>query len=357
MASFYKRKLADSIAWEVKIRRKGYPAQMRSFDTREDAEKWAREIESEIDRGLFVSRKDSERTTLYEALSRYEEEVSKYKKGYPQEKKRIRAWKDHVLSQRFLATIRPQDIFEYEQSRRAQGVSERTIRLDLAILSHLFNVAREHWSMPGLVNPIKRTKGTNPGKKANHVFKRRERTLSLEEQKELCKHLSLEMQHIVVLAVESGMRRGEIMSLRRTNIDLNKKVVKLEETKNGSSREIPLSKVAVDTLNEVLKSPVADINGTLWKIGPDHVTHAFSNATKEAGLKDIRFHDLRHTAATRLGGIYQAHELAKILGHKVLNMVMDYYNPEGGELGKKMWDLESATSEVLPIVKTENRPE
>ncbi len=117
MASFYKRKLADSIAWEVKIRRKGYPAQMRSFDTREDAEKWAREIESEIDRGLFVSRKDSERTTLYEALSRYEEEVSKYKKGYPQEKKRIRAWKDHVLSQRFLATIRPQDIFEYEQSR------------------------------------------------------------------------------------------------------------------------------------------------------------------------------------------------------------------------------------------------
>ena len=211
--------------------------------------------------------------------------------------------------------------------------------------------------MPGLVNPIKRTKGTNPGKKANHVFKRRERTLSLEEQKELCKHLSLEMQHIVVLAVESGMRRGEIMSLRRTNIDLNKKVVKLEETKNGSSREIPLSKVAVDTLNEVLKSPVADINGTLWKIGPDHVTHAFSNATKEAGLKDIRFHDLRHTAATRLGGIYQAHELAKILGHKVLNMVMDYYNPEGGELGKKMWDLESATSEVLPIVKTENRPE
>ena len=92
MASFYKRKLADSTVWEVKIRRKGYPIQMHSFDKRGDAEKWAREIEAEIDRGIFVSRKEAENTTLAEALSRYEEEVSKYKKGYPQEKKRIRSW-------------------------------------------------------------------------------------------------------------------------------------------------------------------------------------------------------------------------------------------------------------------------
>ncbi|BAM06093.1 tyrosine-type recombinase/integrase [Leptospirillum ferrooxidans] len=338
MASFYKRKLADSTVWEAKIRRKGYPAQMHSFDKREDAEKWAREIESEIDRGIFVSRKEAENTTLSEALSRYEEEVSKYKKGYSQEKKRIRSWKVNALAQRYLATIRPQDIFEYEQARRGAGISERTIRLDLAIVSHLFNVAREHWDMPGLVNPIRRTKGTNPGKKANNLFKSRERTLSFEEQNELLKHLSKEMQHIVLLAVETGMRRGEIMSLTRTNIDINRKIVKLEETKNGSSREVPLSTVALETLKEVLNSQVIGIKGNLWGIGPDRVSQVFAAAAKSTGLKDIRFHDLRHTAATRLAGIYQAHELAKILGHKVLNMVMRYYNPTGEELGKKMWE-------------------
>lgn len=338
MASFYKRKLADSVVWEAKIRRKGYPNQMRSFDKRDEAEKWAREIESEIDRGIFVSRKEAESTTLYEALSRYEEEVSKYKKGFSQEKKRIRAWQSNPLAQRYLATIRTQDIFEYEQSRRTSGISERTIRLDLAILSHLFNVARAHWDMPGLVNPIRRTKGTNPGKKAGTLFKSRERTLSLAEQDKLLQQLPKEIQHIVLLAVETGMRRGEIMSLTRTNIDLKRKIVKLEETKNGSSREVPLSAKAEETLKEVLTSQVINVEGNLWRIGPDRVSQVFATAAKSVGLKDIRFHDLRHTAATRLAEIYHAHELAKILGHKVLNMVMRYYNPTGEELGKKLWE-------------------
>ena len=202
--------------------------------------------------------------------------------------------------------------------------------------------------MPGLVNPIRRTKGTNPGKKASNLFKSRERTLSSEEQDKLLKQLPKEMQHIVLLAVETGMRRGEITSLTRANIDLKRKIVKLEETKNGSSREVPLSAAAMETLKEVLNSQVADVTGKLWRIGPDRVSQVFAAAAKAAGLEDIRFHDLRHTAATRLAGIYQAHELAKILGHKVLNMVMRYYNPTGEELGKKLWESSANSKASAP---------
>ena len=345
MATFWKRELKDSTVWEAQIRRKGFPVQRRSFDKREDAEKWAREIESSMDRGIFKSTKEGEKTTLKDALDRYLEEVSKHKKGHKREKGRIEQWKAHPLSSRYLASIGPKDIAEYASERKSEGYSMRTIQLELAIISHLYNYAAAKWGMRALENPVAptRVKGTDPHR--GQTYRGRNRTLSLSEKEKLFEHLNEEMQQIVTLAFETGMRRGELMSLTVSNVDLTKKIVKLEETKNGDSREVPLSPVAADTLKAVLgKKKVVGLDGKLWTLGPDRVTSVFASAAKEAGLKDIRFHDLRHTAATRLAGIYQAHELAKILGHKVLNMVMRYYNPTGEDLGRKMWDLESTTS-------------
>lgn len=339
MASFYKRNLSDSTVWEVKIRRKGYPIQMRSFDKREEAEKWAREIESSMDRGVFRSTKEAEKTTLSEALDRYLEEVSKHKKGHQREKSRIEKWKAHALGSRYLASITPKDIADYASERKAAKYSVRTVYLELAIISHLYNYAAAKWGMRALENPVAptRVKGTDPHR--GKSYKGRERTLSNSEKEKLFMHLDEEMKQIVILAVETGMRRGELLSLTVSNVDLGKKTVKLEETKNGDSREVPLSPPAVDTLKTVLQNKkIVGIDGKIWGIGPDRVTSIFAKAAREAGLKDIRFHDLRHTAATKLAGIYQAHELAKILGHKGLNMVMRYYNPTGEELGKKMWE-------------------
>lgn len=349
MASFYERKLADSTVCEAKIRRKGYPVQMRSFDKRADAERWAREIESSMDRGVFRSTKESEKTTLSEALDRYLEEVSKHKKGHQREKSRIEQWKAHALGSRYLASITPKDIADYASERKSEGYSLRTIYLELAIISHLYNYAAAKWGMRALENPVAptRVKGTDPHR--GQAYKGRERTLSISEREKLFEHLNEEMKHIVALAVETGMRRGELMSLTVSNVDLTKKTVKLDKTKNGDSREVPLSPSAVDILRAVLEhKKIIGLDGKIWSMGPDRVTSVFASAAKEAGLKDIRFHDLRHTAATRLAGIYQAHELAKILGHKVLNMVMRYYNPTGEELGKKMWasssDLKGTTA-------------
>jgi len=340
MASYYKRTLVDSTVWEAKIRRKGYPIQMRSFDKEEDAKKWAREIESTMDRGVFRSTKEAEKTTLSSALDRYLNEVSKHKKGHQREKSRIEKWKSHPLGSRYLASITPKDIADYMSERKAEGYSTRTAYLELAIISHLYNYAAAKWGMRALENPVAptRVKGTDPTRGPS--YKGRERTLSIPEKEKLFEHLNEEMKHIVDLAVETGMRRGELLSLAVSNVDLAKKTVKLEpdRTKNGDSREVPLSQAAVDILKTVLeRKKIIGLDGKIWSMGPDRVTSVFAEAARKAGLKDIRFHDLRHTAATRFAGLYETHELAKILGHKTVNMVMRYYNPTGEELGKKMW--------------------
>ena len=101
MAAFQKR----SGNWRAIIRRKGYPVQTKTFDSKADAETWAGIIESEMRRGVFVDRTEAEQTTLSDALDRYEREVTPRKKGAKQEKLRIRAWKRDDLAQRSLASI------------------------------------------------------------------------------------------------------------------------------------------------------------------------------------------------------------------------------------------------------------
>jgi len=339
MATFDNR---GDLQWRVQIRRKGYPVQRKTFNSRAEAEAWAKKVESEMIRGVFRSSKEAERTTLQVALDRYLEEVSVHKRGHLREKKRIEKWKSHPLSSRFLASITPKDISDYHKERREAGYSERTIWLEVAIISHLFNYARAKWVMDSLENPVAptRVKGTDPDKKKKGNRGERNRVLSREEQEKLLAQLSLEMRWIVTIAVETGMRRGEIMSLSRQNIDLGKRLVKLDRTKNGDSRSIFLSKKAYNALKEVMNQPVLNIDGSLWTRGADNVTSIFARTARSAGLKDLRFHDLRHTAATRLAPFMQIHELAKYLGHRTVNMVMRYYNPSGEEAGNRIVEAE-----------------
>jgi len=335
LATFEKR---GDLQWRVKIRQRGFPVQTKTFNSKAEGETWARAIESDMDRGVFRASKEAERTTLNEALDRYLEEVSVHKRGHSREKNRIEKWKAHPLAPRFLASISPKDISQYHKERRDAGYSERTIWLEVAILSHLFNYARAKWGMEALENPVAptRIKGTDPDKRKTGHYYGRNRTLSREEQENLFQHLMQEMQWIVIIAVETGMRRGEIMSLTRQNVDLSKRLVNLERTKNGDSRSVFLSEKAYTALKEALFQATLKIDGSLWNRKADNVTTAFAKAARSAGLKDIRFHDLRHTAATRLAPFMQVHELAKYLGHRTVNMVMRYYNPTGAETGAKI---------------------
>ena len=232
MASFYKRKLRDSFVWEVKIRRKGYPIQFQTFSNRAGAEKWTRKIESEIDGGIFVSRKEAENTTLSEALDRYEREVIPAKKGAKQESVRIRTWEKTPLAFRFLATIQGKDIATY-RDERLKEVASNTARHELALLSHLFTIAVKEWGMTGLVNPVRQIR--MPKMPAG-----RDRRLKPGEFDRIIAASKSDMLPPVSrLALETGMRQAEIAEITWNRVDLKKEQSRFSKLKMGRRELFP----------------------------------------------------------------------------------------------------------------------
>ena len=151
MASFSKR----GDYWRAQVRTRGQEPISRTFDTKAQAQVWARSIENEMERGIYIDRSEAERTTVLEALERYERETIA-RKGYPgQELQRTKHWKNQPLSKRFLATLRGVDFAKYRDSRMDSGVAAATVRQELQVVSHLFETARKEWGMEGLLNPLK----------------------------------------------------------------------------------------------------------------------------------------------------------------------------------------------------------
>ena len=141
--------------WRAQIVRRGCPPQYRTFDTRAEAEAWSRAMDSEMDRSIFVSRVESEKTTLAEALGRYEREISIGKAHPEQDYQRIRHWLCQDLAHYFLANLRGADFAKYRDDRLAIGRAANTVRLELALVSQMFEIARKEWGKEGLMNPLK----------------------------------------------------------------------------------------------------------------------------------------------------------------------------------------------------------
>lgn len=286
MASLVKR---GPYQWQVKIRRKGWPKQAKTFETYEDATRWARKIESEMDDGVFVSRKEAEKTTLDEALDRYRREKTPHKKGEAQESNRIDHFKRSELASRFLSTIRSTDIAKYRDQRLAEGKSPYTVNNELILLSHLFNVAHREWGMESINNPV--SKVSRPRQPAG-----RDRRLLPGEEDKLLDALGRTMKPLFQLALETAMRQGELLSLEWKHVDLVRRVAHLPETKNSEARNVPLSTVAI----LVLKKLPHRIDGKIFGVGGTYVSRTFRETCEKLDIGDLRWHDLRHEATSRL---------------------------------------------------------
>lgn len=375
MANFRKR---GELQWQARIRRKGYPDQVKTFNTRAEAEEWARAIEHQIDRGAFVSRAEAEGTTLYEALGRYEREVTVHKNGEEAEKSVLRIWKGTELALRTMAAIRSADIAKL-RDEWLKTLKPATVLRRLQLLSHVFNIARKEWGMESLSNPLELVRKPQPnnartrrivaakqvdmpagGKDAPDQDSNRD-TPDDELERVIAATGSSILPAIIRLAVETAMRRGEIVGLRWEHIDLQDRVAHLPKTKNGESRDVPLSSRAVAVLEALMpgedeKKDAEAENGDsrVFKIRNDAVTRAFERAVERARrayedecrevkvrpepkyLTDLRFHDLRHEATSRLAVIFPMHELTKITGHKDPRMLMRYYHPRAKDLAKRL---------------------
>lgn len=326
MATFRKR---DSGSWQARIQRVGYPDLTKSFRTKTEAKVWARQIEAEIDRGNYSAPApvENDRTTLGELIDRYQVEVSPTKKCHLSELRRLKQLKG-ALGGLVLLDIQSQHIAAYRDSRLKEGKAPGTVIRELNNLSHIFSIIIKEWNYPLTVNPVQLIRKPS-------ALRGRDRRLKPGELDLLLANLqdTQEVKQIVQLAVETGMRRSELLGMTWENIDTAKRVVLLPDTKNGDSREVPLSSRALEVLNSV----GVKTEGPVFTTKPDSVSQAFSRACKRANLKDLRFHDLRHEATSRLfeKGL-NTMEVSAITGHKTLSMLKRYTHLKASDLALRL---------------------
>ena len=335
--------------WKALIRKTGWPTVAKTFRTKRDAEDWSRRTEDEMVQGVYIRRSGSERMTLEAALRRYLSDITPTKKPTTQRGETSKAKKltEH-LGKYSLAALSAEIIASYRDKRlnekgRAGTTSNNTVRLELALLSHLFTVAIQEWGLGLTFNPVLNIRKPSPGEGRN-------RRLSPDEERRLLaavnKHSNPMLGWIVGIALETGMRSAEIASLRRPQVDLERRIVKLVDTKNDSHRTVPLSKRATELFKAAMANPARPTDCNLVFFGepgkddkrrPYTFTKIWRLLVKKLELPDFRFHDLRHEAVSRLveGGLSDQ-EVSAISGHKSMQMLKRYTHLRSEDLVKRI---------------------
>lgn len=344
--------------YKALVRLTGWPTTSKTFRLKKDAEDWARRTEDEMVRGVFIQRAPAERTTLSAALDRYAREVTPTKKASSRvsELRRIGVVK-RELGGYSMAALSSDLVADFRDRRLAGDVEPKTgrrrpraantVRLELALLSHVFTIAIKEWRLGLIYNPVQNIRKPAPGPG------RTRRLEDGEEAKLLARvdgHSNPMLRWIVRIALETGMRSSEITSLRRNQVDLQRRVVRLLDTKNTSQRTVPLTSGAAALFTEALHHPVRPIDTDLIFFGepgrdgvrrPYEFNKVWTGVKKEVGIKDFRFHDLRHEAVSRfieagLGDL----EVAAISGHKSMQMLKRYAHLRAGSLVTRLDELE-----------------
>ncbi|CZI81542.1 TPA: tyrosine-type recombinase/integrase [Legionella pneumophila subsp. pneumophila] len=331
MATIEQRITKDGkCTYRVKVRIKGFPTQQATFDRKTDARKWAQQTEVAIRERKHFKTSEAKRRTLGEMIERYIKEVIPQK---PKNSKNtilhLRWWQDE-LGQYSLADVSPALIAE-KRDKLSSGITKRnklrspsTVVRYLAALSHAFTMAVKEW---GWIDDSPMRRVTKPKEPRGRV-----RFLSDDERNRLLEECNKsESQYLyiaVVLALSTGARKMELMGLRWKDIDFDRQVIILHETKNGERRILPLTGRALELINQLAK--IRRLNCDF--VFPNHeftkpidLRTPFETAVKRAGITDFRWHDLRHSCASYLAmNNASLAEIAEILGHKTLQMVKRY---------------------------------
>lgn len=327
MATFRKRSNGN---WQARVRHKGQNSVTKTFINKADAQRWAKQVEVALDKGSFVNQVSAEHTTFKELIERYALEVLPTLRGGKADLIRLKALARRPIAQLNMVTLTPQKIAQHRDERLKQ-VAPNTVTRELAYFSSIINHARREWGV-NINNPVlmvKRPIGTIG----------RSRLLNNEEWSSLMEALrpvgrrSIWMQPLVKFALETAMRRGELLSLHWDQVNLLKRTATLLMTKNGDRRIVPLSSAAIKILEELPRS----VDGRVFPVTHEVVSQAFNRARKAAEVKDIHFHDLRHMAITRLAEkLPNLIELSAVSGHKSLAMLKRYYHPNPELLAEKL---------------------
>ena len=316
--------------WRVKIRRAGLPAQTRTFNNRTQAQQWARSVESDLDKGITVDLRTAQRTCLADILERYRREVTSTKRGAADENLRLKAMAQRPFARIRMSALTSSHLATY-RDERLKEVSGATVILEFSVLSHAIDTARREWDVYLPVNPCTLVRRPPQGRPRNR------RLQGDEEQRLLTacrKARNPWLVHCVALALETGMRRGELLGQIWDNVDLERRVAFLPLTKNGESRGVPLSTRAVAILRALPPSSNGRVFGELTALA---LRLSFTRAVRRAGITGLRFHDLRHEATSRFfeRGL-NVMEVASVTGHKTLQMLKRYTHLSATDLAARL---------------------
>lgn len=332
MATIQKRVSARTgkVTYRTQVRIRGHPACSATFKRKTDAKRWAQQTEFSIRDGRYFRSDLHRKFTVADMIDRYVADILPRKtRSAHTQVHQYRWWRDRIGSY-LLSDVTPsilakcRDELAREEVPGGQLRSRATVNRYLAAISHSFNTAMNEWEwLPN--NPVEPL-----GKLKEPTG--RIRFLEPEELKKLmvacAESKSKYLNPIVVLALATGMRRGEILSLTWNQVDLDRGSVTLQRTKNDQFRAIPLTGHARDLIGQ-LHNEDARRDDLLFpgksKKAPVDIKGPWITALKRAEIEDFRFHDLRHTAASYLAmNGATTSEIAEVLGHKTLQMVMRY---------------------------------
>lgn len=322
-------------SWRVEVDRRGV-RQSATFSTKAEAAAWAAEVEAGI---LSGTRGAVARKTLADLVTRYRDEVSVAKRGERWERLRINRLlvEDAALCALRLADLSAAD-FAAWRDRRLREVSAATVRRDWTLLSHAFSVAIKEWKWLTThpMTDVRRPAAPPP----------RDRLITDDELERLLYALGYSPDSppvtvtsrvgaALLFAIETAMRAGEIVALTWARVDTVRRVARLDQTKNGTGRDVPLSTEAVRIVRQLVE--VTQDLQTVFGISSTQTLDAlFRKAKAKAAVDGLTFHDSRHTAITRLAKKLDVLALARMVGHRDLRMLQVYYNESAEELAKRL---------------------
>lgn len=330
--------------WQAVVRRKGHPDQSKTFDTKTDAQDWAKIVEADMRKGIFQDATDAERTTLGDLIKDFKTEFAPHHYRVRADKKE--AWRfqlarlDEALGKYSLAGIDQAAIKSYRDGRLKgsagrKPVGDSTVRKELYMLSKVLGFAQDEKEiLLPRGNPVDKVRKPQDGTS-------RDRRLSAEEwtafTNECKKSRNPWLWPAVQLAVETAARQGELLSLTWKNIDKKRGLAMLidpKKIKNEEPRAVPLSSAAKAVLEGLPRST----SGKVLPVERMTLYHAFLYACQRAKVTKFTFHDLRHEALSRLAerGDFSVLEMAEVSGHKTLQMLKRYTHLQAERLAKKL---------------------
>ncbi|MGN7161827.1 integrase [Sphingomonas sp. SAFR-052] len=324
--------------WFVQIRRKGYEPEYRTFPTKDAAQRWAREREAVLDTGqVTTSRRDLKSITFGDLVRRYIVEITPAKLSAESERMRLGRMLKAPVFDLSLAELSAGAVAAYRDAR-AKDVKPGTIGRELSLMHNVLDIARKEWGI-GLTENVVASVRKLPIRNA------RDRRLRAGELERIL--IALEdcrnrlVKPAILFAIETAMRRGELLSLTWDAISFHERTAHIPHTKTGYARTVPLTDQGIALLKGMSRTGLM-----VFDMTPMALKLAWNRVRERAGIPDLRFHDLRHEAISRFAEMgLSIVELSAISGHREPRMLFRYAHIRPSDLSKRLagrsWEAES----------------